>query len=152
MHSTPSLLNKLKEDFPELSFTAGDRFSWSPSKQTVFYDAADLENTNLFLHELAHGLLEHHTYSKDVELLALESAAWDKALEIAPHYSVIISDDDIQDNLDTYRQWLHARSTCIQCKATGYQSSKTEYTCVACSYTWRVNEARICALRRYSIK
>lgn len=152
MPSTPSLLHKLKEDYPQLSFTAGDRFSWSPSKNTVTYDKSDLKNTNILLHELAHGILSHRNYSKDVELLALESAAWEKALEIAPAYDIAISDDTVQDNLDTYRQWLHARSTCTQCGATGYQSGKKEYSCVACSHTWRVNEARICALRRYSTK
>jgi len=152
MPSTHSLLAKLETDFPHLSFTAGDRFSWSPSAHTVFYDKSDMENESILLHELAHGVLEHRKYSKDVELLSLESAAWEKAVEISASYDVTITDDTVQDHLDTYRQWLHARSTCTQCEATGYQSGKGEYTCVACSYTWRVNEARICALRRYSIK
>jgi hypothetical protein len=150
MPSTLSLLNKLQKDYPQLLFTPGERFAWSPDIHTVVYDESDLKNTSLLLHELAHGLLEHHDYSKDVELVAMEAAAWDKAIEIAPTYSVTISDDTVQDTLDTYREWLHARSTCPQCDATGYQSGKSEYTCVACGYKWRVNEARICALRRYS--
>lgn len=150
MPSTRSLLPKLKKDYPQLSFAPGERFVWSPDAHTVFYDTADPENTSLLLHELAHGLLGHHTYSKDVELVAMEAEAWDKALELAPHYAVEITDEVVQDTLDSYREWLHARSTCPECEATGYQSGKNEYTCVACSHTWRVNEARICALRRYS--
>lgn len=150
MPSTHSLLTKLEKEYPQISFMAGERFAWSPGAQTVFYDESDLDNTGLLLHELAHGLLEHHDYSKDVELVAMETEAWDKALEIAPLYDVVISDETVQDTLDTYREWLHDRSTCPACEATGYQSGKSQYTCVACSHTWRVNEARLCALRRYS--
>jgi hypothetical protein len=152
MPSTPSLLSKLQKAYPKISFTLGDRFAWSPDAHTVIYDQADLDNNGILLHELAHGLLEHHDYSKDVELVAMETEAWNKALEIAPTYSIKISEDIVQDNLDTYREWLHARSTCPECEATGYQSGKKEYTCVACGHIWRVNEARICALRRYTAK
>jgi hypothetical protein len=152
MLSTRSLLPKLESEYPQLLFTPGERFAWSPDAHTVFYDESDPKNTGLLLHELAHGLLEHHDYSKDIELVAMEAAAWDKAVEVAATYDIEITDETIQDNLDTYREWLHARSTCPECEATGYQSGKSEYTCVACNHVWRVNEARICALRRYSAK
>ena len=152
MPSTHSLLPKLQKDYSQLLFTASDRFAWSPGEHTVFYDKVDTSNTSLLLHELAHGLLGHHDYSKDVELVAMEGQAWDKALELAPQYSVKITDDIVQDSLDTYREWLHARSTCPECEATGYQSGQNLYTCVACAHEWRVNEARLCALRRYSTK
>ena len=152
MLSTPSLLPKLTRDFAPIVFTAGSRYAWSPDKKTVFYDESDPQNVDLLFHELAHGVLEHHDYSKDVELVAMESQAWDTALKIAPFYKVTISDDTVQDSLDTYREWLHSRSTCPSCEATGYQSGKNEYSCVACSQIWRVNEARLCALRRYSTK
>lgn len=152
MPSTHSLLPKLQKDYPQLVFAPGDRFVWSPDVHTVFYDTTDPDNTSLLLHELAHGLLGHHAYSKDIELVAMEAEAWDKALELAPRYAVDITDEVVQDTLDSYREWLHARSTCPECEATGYQSGKKEYTCVACSHVWRVNEARICALRRYSTK
>ena len=152
MPSTNSLLPKLQNDFPALNFTAGTRFAWSPDKKTVFYDETDTDNTNLLLHELAHGILEHRDYSKDIELIAIETAAWDKALLLANDYGVKITNDTVQDNLDTYREWLHARSTCPECEATGYQTGKSTYSCVACMHTWRVNEARICGLKRYSTK
>jgi hypothetical protein len=152
MPSTLSLLPKLEKDYPQLVFAPGERFAWSPDAQTVFYDKSDLTNTSLLLHELAHGLLGHHDYSKDIELITMETEAWDKALELATRYSVDITDETVQDTLDTYREWLHARSTCPECEATGYQSGKSEYTCVACAHAWRVNEARICALRRYSAR
>ena len=150
MPSMHLLLPKLQAAYPHLVFAPGNRFAWSPDAHTVFYDESDGENVALLIHELAHGLLGHHTYSKDVELLAMESQAWDKAREIADVHEVVITEDTAQDSLDTYREWLHARSTCPECEATGYQSAKQTYRCVACSHTWTVNEARLCALRRYS--
>jgi len=152
MPSTNLLLPKLEVAYPDFTFLPGTRFAWSPDTETVFYDETDPDNTSLLLHELAHGTLHHHDYSKDVELVALEAAAWDKAVEISLQYDLEIDDDTIQDNLDTYREWLHARSTCPECDATGYQTGKATYNCVACTHTWRVNEARICGLRRYSVK
>ncbi|RWZ78530.1 MAG: hypothetical protein EOT05_02150 [Candidatus Microsaccharimonas sossegonensis] len=150
MLSTHSLLPKLQAAYPHFSFTAGDRFAWSPDTQTIFYDTSDPRNTNLLIHELAHGVLEHRDYSKDVELIAMETEAWDTAVVLAAKYGIPISDGTVQDHLDTYRDWLHARSICPACEATGYQSAKNEYTCVACGHVWRVNEARLCGLRRYS--
>lgn len=151
MLSTHSLLPKLIADFPAITFAAGQRFAWSPDTKTVFYDEAD-DNLELLLHELSHGILGHHEYLKDIELLSMETAAWDKARELGEKYAVTIDKDASEDNLDTYRDWLHARSSCPTCNAVGYQSSKDTYTCVACTGTWRVNEARLCALRRYSVK
>lgn len=147
-----SLLPKLISDFPHLTFTPGELFSWSPSKQTVFYSEEDDKNVTLLLHELSHGLLEHRRYSKDVELLAMEAAAWDKTLDLAKTYGVTLTPDLAEQNLDTYREWMHARSTCPNCEATGYQSAKDTYSCVACGHKWRVNEARLCGLKRYQLK
>src|SRR5690606_20435767 len=123
------LINKLSLDFPAISFAPGDTFSWSPDAGTVFYGDITPETSGLLIHELAHGLLGHRAYSRDVELLALESAAWEKAAEIAPRYGVTITEDDMQDNLDTYREWMHARSTCPECEATGIQTGPKTYRC-----------------------
>lgn len=151
MVSITSLLPKLTADFPSITFSTGEHFLWSPDHQTVYYKADEDGATPLLLHELSHGLLEHHDYQKDIELVAMESAAWQHAQEIAGQYGVTINEDTVQDHLDTYRDWLHARSSCPNCEATGYQVKKSVYRCVACSHEWRVNEARLCALRRYSL-
>ena len=152
MPSTSSLILKLQQDFPDITFVEDDMFSWSPTTNTVHYDLAEANAAQLLIHELSHGLLGHHTYKRDVELLAMETEAWTKAKELASTYNITLVDDTIEDHLDTYREWLHARSTCPACKATGYQVTATTYECPACTHGWRVNEARICALRRYSIK
>lgn len=156
-HSMPLLIQKLKATHPELTFTEDDQFSWSPHNRTIFYNEALPHAEALLLHELSHALLDHRSYRRDVELVAMETAAWEKAAdyakENAAHLAGItldLSDTVIQDHLDTYREWLHARSTCPSCSANGYQIDVLKYECPACSHKWRVNEARLCALRRYS--
>ena len=152
MRSMSSLTHKLKTTYPELRFVQAEQFSWSPSEKTIYYSTGHANSTHLLLHELAHALLGHREYTRDIELLAMETAAWDTAREYAETYQVRMSDPIIQDHLDTYREWLHARSTCPHCSANGYQTQASHYQCPACAHEWRVNEARICALRRYSIK
>lgn len=150
MQSMLSLLKQLETDHPEVNFIPGKEFHWSPDKQVVFYDLSG--EPALLLHEVAHATLQHARYQKDVELIALEREAWEYAKEVlSPRYSMVIEEDLVQDALDTYRDWLHARSTCPQCSSAGLQIKKSTYRCVACHSTWQVNEARSCALRRYLV-
>lgn len=150
MRSMSSLIHKLKTSHPNISFVASEQFSWSPSKKTVFYDRQTPNAASLLLHELSHALLGHKEYRRDIELVAMETAAWEKAKLLADELSIRLKEDAVQDHLDTYRDWLHGRSTCPECSANGYQTAASSYACPACSHTWKVNEARTCALRRYS--
>jgi hypothetical protein len=152
MPLTPSLLDKVTADVPDISFTPADDFLWSPAEKTIYYTSDGDTADALLLHELAHGLLDHHEYAQDVSLLTLEMHAWEKARELAVQYGVPLNEDDIQDHLDTYRDWLHARSTCPECEATGYEEKPRHYRCIACTHSWRVNEARTCGLKRYTTK
>lgn len=152
MPSMSSLIQKLSTDYPAITFVEAEQFSWSPTSHTVSYSIKEVNATSLLLHEVSHALLDHHEYQKDIQLLSMETAAWEKAKELAIPYKESISEDTIQDHLDTYRDWMHARSTCPECNATGFQSGKSEYTCPACTNTWRVNEARVCGLKRYKTK
>jgi len=149
MQSMPSLIQKLSSAYPAITFTEGERFAWIPDLQQVTYTPTEPGAEALLLHELGHGLLEHTAYLRDVELIAMERAAWDKALEIASENGVNIDDDFIEEHLDTYRDWLHARSTCPTCTAIGYQTGAQTYECPACHTVWRVNESRLCVLKRY---
>jgi hypothetical protein len=150
MPSTASLIQRLKTDYPQFTFAKGPDYLWSPTDHTVYYKQSDATPAFL-LHELSHGLLAHTDYTRDIELIAMERAAWDRAVVLAGTYDLSIEDDLIETTLDSYRDWLHARSTCPNCQATGLQTKKQVYTCPACSHSWRVNEARICALRRFAI-
>lgn len=152
MLSTTWLVNKLAVDFPEYTFTVGQIFHWSPQEKTIFFDKNVFDGAAL-LHEISHALLGHRDYTRDLELIEMERDAWQYAAnELGERYKVTIDDATIQDALDTYRDWLHARSTCPSCNAIGLQMSKQLYRCIACHGIWKVNEARTCALRRYILK
>lgn len=151
MPSTDSLIEKLRQDFPDFHFQASTDFEWDSSSKTIRYNPEDDSYEPRLLHELSHAVLAHNTYDKDIDLIALERDAWQHArMELAPRYDIRIDADTIQDDMDTYRDWLHARSTCPKCESSGLQIKKHTYRCVSCSATWRVNEARVCALRRYA--
>ena len=150
MPSTTSLLKRVKNDYPQFVFKKSTGFSWSQAENTVNYTSGG-ENSVFLLHELSHGLLGHADYSRDIELIAMEREAWDKAEELATKYGIPLDDNFIQSTLDTYRDWLHSRSTCPKCTATGLQTDVKAYKCLACGQSWRVNEARTCALRRYGL-
>lgn len=141
------LLAKLRSDFPQLQFGAGDVFSWSPKERRVIY-AADVNDEAQpiwsLLHEVGHALLNHHSYKTDFELVRLEAAAWDKATQLAERYNHKIDPEHIQDCLDTYRDWLHQRSTCPRCQTTSLQGNHTTYYCYNCNATWKVTRAKIC--------
>jgi hypothetical protein len=84
-------------------------------------------------------------------LVKMERDAWHQAVILGQKYNINITIDNAEDSLDTYRDWLHSRSTCPFCRATGIEVKKHLYTCLACNVKWNVNDARICALRRYII-
>lgn len=149
-HLMKPLVTQLQHNYPDISFVESDCFQWSFDKATIQYSLASPEAPIYLLHETAHALLRHTRYSTDVELIAIERDAWDYARHtLAPHYAIKISDDIVQDALDTYRDWLHARSTCPTCGSAGMQIAPSAYHCIGCLSTWEVNEARQCGLRRY---
>lgn len=151
MHSTTWLIAKLKANHPDLTFIPGSDFRWSPAEQTVYF-VPDSPELPLLIHEVAHAVLGHTDYAKDVALIDMERDAWQYARDnLAPTYDFAVETSTIEDALDTYRDWLHVRSLCPTCGATGIQSKKREYRCLACGQRWRVNEARLCALRRYKV-
>lgn len=152
MPSTHSLLESAEVAFPGLTFTAGDRFEWQPNSSIISYDLDDPLFEPRLLHEIGHATLEHRSYERDIDLIAMERDAWQTArMELAPRFGVEIPGDIIHHDMDTYRDWLHERSTCPHCGSNGIQIKKREYKCVTCLQSWRVNEARNCQLRRYRL-
>ena len=150
MPSTSSLLDHLHQRHPSVTFVAGDVFSWQPETSTITYDSEDPLFDARLLHEVGHAELKHGSYDRDIDLIAMERDAWQRArIELAPTYNVVIDGDVIHHDMDTYRDWLHERSTCPHCDSNGIQIKQREYKCVSCRQTWRVNEARNCQLRRY---
>ncbi len=148
------LLPKLIKDFPDLSFRQGNSFSYSPKDRTIFFmidsgNDNDRHNWSL-LHELGHAILKHNSYTTDIELLKMESEAWHKAKQIGAKYGYDINEDHIQDCIDTYRDWLHQRSTCPNCSTHSVQTDSKTYKCFNCSQSWSVTSSRFC--RPYRLK
>ncbi len=150
-----SLIKKLPKDFPDLTFEQGSDFCWSPKKRTIIYPS-EVEDATVgawsLLHEVAHALLGHSRYDSDFELLHLEAVAWDKASLMAKEYGYDILSDHVQDCLDTYRDWLHRRSTCPVCGTTSLQESSRRYRCHNCNTSWSVTASRFCRPYRRSLQ
>lgn len=147
--SCNTLLDQLRHDFPDYQFQPGTTDAWSPQTRTITF-RPNTPPAHL-LHELAHAELKHDTFTRDIELIEIERAAWHHAAStLAPRYHIALTMDDdiVQDALDTYRHWLSARSTCPSCGAIGLQATVATYRCLHCQTIWRVNEARACRLRR----
>jgi hypothetical protein len=147
------LLTRVSQDYPQLHFSEGNVFSWSPKNKTITYKTGPQKvRAWSLLHELAHAVLEHKSYQTDFELLLLEVAAWDKAKELSENYGIQIDEDHIQDCIDTYRDWLYQRSTCPLCSCTSLQHNSTTYRCFNCSTSWTVTASRFCRPYRLTTK
>ncbi len=144
---------RLEQNYPQLTFTADDMNYWSPTEKTIFYiSKTDERAMASVLHELSHALLGHQNYGNDLELLNKEVAAWQNALDLSAEYEISISNEHIQDCLDTYREWLHRRSTCPTCKSSGLQITENIYTCINCHQEWKVSRSRLYRPYRQCIK
>jgi hypothetical protein len=147
------LLTELQRRFPELTFTPGKQFSWSPETSEIFYEAGKPGKKAVWslLHETGHALAGHESYEADFELLRLEIEAWEKARGIAEELGVAMDEDHIQNSLDTYRDWLYKRSICPDCGTKCLQQEDfVHYRCFNCHTVWRVSASRFCrAYRRH---
>jgi len=150
------LLHRIIDDFSqEFNFKRSSVFSWSSENETVYYSTAKTAAENAvwsLLHEIGHASLNHKQYTDDLELLMMEVAAWKKAKEIATRYYLVIDEDHIEDCLDSYRNWLHTRSRCIECKTHSFQIDQTTYQCYNCLTRWKVPASRMCNPRKTRIK
>lgn len=126
-----SLLDIIKETYPTFTFKAGPRFSFRPPK-TIFYEPENPDFNSLLLHELGHAILKHFTFTTDIDRLKKERAAWDKATAIAQDLNYSISPDFIENQLDSYRDWLHTKSICKKCGLSRYQTKDGVYHCPYC--------------------
>ena len=141
--------------YSAINFTPGDSFSWSAGDNTVYYPKSkpfdDYFRYSL-LHEIGHAELMHNNFTNDLSLLSMERDAWEKSKQIAQRFGTAIDDEHIETCMDTYRDWLYARSLCPNCHQCGLQTSKTAYGCAFCDHAWKVSESRMCKVTRRSIK
>lgn len=126
-----TFLAKIKNSYPELRFVSGNRFAFRPP-HTIVVGPKEENDASLLLHELGHALSHHKTFSTGAKRLKMEMEAWSKAREIAGDVGVEIPDDVIEEELDTYRDWLHQKSRCPECGLTRFQTPDGVFHCPRC--------------------
>lgn len=149
-----NLINRLQRDYQMIDFIATSKFYWSPSKQQIFFNKHYIDHDKgqwTLLHELGHAISGHTQYKYDIELLEMEVIAWQKAQDIAEAYNISISRNHVQNCLDTYRDWLHLRSTCPNCGTISYQISSFYYQCFNCDQLWKVSSSQLNRTYRLSV-
>lgn len=155
MPLTNNVLKLCQQQMPEVSFRSGRSFYWSPRTNTVFFDPSLLDTPNgrmALLHETSHAELNHKHYVFDSELVQLEATAWDRAIQKAKDWSLEIDSAHIEECLDTYREWLYARSTCPTCGVNAPQTAPSQYKCLNCSTNWSVSPSRFCRPYRMRLR
>lgn len=141
--------NRLRQDFPQFIFEESDDFYWSKKENTIFFDLNSSNFHLLILHELAHALLRHEDFWLDIELLKMETEAWDLVKNaLTAQYGFCFNSNLAEQKLDTYRDWIHKRSLCPNCKVNGFQQRDLRYKCPACGTVWQNNDSRFKSLRR----
>jgi hypothetical protein len=141
------ITNNIKRLLPKgVSVVKGDQLRWSPKTKTITYCSDNESNENIWglFHEASHAMLGHTTFNSDIELMLLEVAAWQKAEELGLQLGKPVDAEHIQDCLDTYRDWLHERSTCPRCGIVCFQEVQSRYKCHNCHKTWSVSASRLC--------
>lgn len=134
-------ISDIKKRFSQFTFNEHEVFHWSPKDNCVYYDPAELSSKyGIFqlLHEIGHALSGHKNYTSGVQLLKIETDAWKKAYELAKSYNLKIKPEQIERCLDSYRDWLHLRSTCPQCQAVSIEIDTNYYHCFNCMQKWKV--------------
>lgn len=147
------LVKRITKATLDHKFVADEDFWWSAKDNTVYHGRMrSLDDVWTLLHEIAHAELAHSSYSTDIELIKQEASAWEHAVHVlAPRFDLEIAESHVEDALDTYRHWLHERSRCPECEQNGIQTTQNTYNCINCRCSWRVNDARGCALRRVKL-
>lgn len=149
-----AFLELLISDYPEFRFCFNKkRFSFR--ENTIFIGPPQPFFALQTLHELGHAICGHKDYTTHISRLKIESEAWQTAKTVLEKYqnqakalqkdpqtatagsnlTAILpewSDDYMEDCLDTYRDWLHAKSKCKKCGQTRYQTKDGKYHCPYC--------------------
>lgn len=126
------LVAKLAADYPELRFRVGKKFMFRPPR-TVVVEAGGTSKWGLqLLHEVGHALSGHRDFRTDPERIKMEREAWERARGLAEAYNIQYDEEFVERALDTYRDWLHQRSTCPECGLTRYQTQDGQWHCPGC--------------------
>ena len=126
-----AFLDRIKRDYPNFRFVEGRKFAFRPPR-TIVMGPDETNWRMLLLHEVGHAICGHKTFNMDVKRIKMEVEAWEKAREIAKDYEASLNEDFIEEELDTYRDWLHQKSRCPICGLTRFQTPDSQYHCPSC--------------------
>lgn len=138
-----ALIDYLKSTYKDIDFAYGDRFKYHYPNKIMLENPKNPGTPPEFfalqtLHELGHALCKHKDYQTDIERLKIERAAWEAAKTVYEKLPKNLKgtfkwdEDYIENSLDTYRNWLHQKSTCKTCGLTCYQTDDGQYHCPRC--------------------
>lgn len=130
---------------PDLLFVPNGYFAYDAALELINYDPSAL-NTNegklSLVHEIAHARLGHFHYGSDFELLLMEIDAWCLTRKLAKQYKLTLDKHFIDHCIETYDNWLSARSTCPSCQTFCLEDSPHQFHCFSCGTDWRVNQRK----------
>jgi hypothetical protein len=138
----------ISKRYPELKFKLSSNFYWDPRTITInypnpiAYQHSDLSFNTKLLHELSHGILGHSSYSSDLNLIKIESAAWALSFQLPKELSIPASKKVYQKAIYSYLDWMLSRSSCPECKKGGLQYKQTTFFCLNCKNAWSVGSSR----------
>ena len=150
-----AFLLALTTEFKSITWRLGSRFKYRPApisahscantspSGTIFIDQSSSTPMPYFalltLHELGHALSNHQSYRTDIERLRIEAEAWQRAkFELSRHqtwqrdFNLTYDEEFAENELDSYRDWLHQKSCCKKCGLTRFQTPDGRYHCPNC--------------------
>ena len=90
------LIDRLRQDYPEIRFVGGKKFLFRPPKTIVLGPEKPFEL--LTLHELGHFLCGHRTFGTEPERLKCEREAWERARELCSVYDVFYDEERYEND------------------------------------------------------
>lgn len=124
-------LQQIISDFPNLIFKRGPRFTFRPPNIIILGPKTDHYEL-LTLHEIGHALSKHRNYKTHLQLLKMETEAWQRAKPLAQKYNIKYDESLVESHLDTYRDYLYSQTTCPHCGNYCIESSTGKLFCPFC--------------------
>ena len=128
------LLTQLITSHANFHYQMGPKFAFCPPR-TIIFGPYEPHYLLLCCHELGHALSGHTHFQTDLERLKLERSAWEVARHLCHQYHIPFDPDFVEDQLDSYRDWLHHQSRCPRCGLSRYQTKNGQYHCPNCELT-----------------
>lgn len=126
-----TLIKKIRQDYPDYRFIGGKKFMFRYPR-TIIIGPIEPHANLLLLHELGHAILGHRDYETNIKRMKMEVDAWEEARRLSEIYGVEFDENVMQDELDSYRDWLHKKSRCPKCGLTRFETPDGQYHCPRC--------------------